>query len=638
MNGRLRDKLKKGYSMDIVTIDFETYYDKDYSLSKMTTEAYVRSHNFEVIGVGVKVNNYPTDWYSGDNPGKFLNSLDYRDKAILCHNTAFDGAILSWHFGIRPKLWLDTLSMARPFHQMTVGGSLAALATYYGLGAKGDEVVNALGKERKDFSPDELARYAEYCKNDVEITKKLFDKLAKGFPVSEIMVIDQILRMYTEPTIELDVKLLRAHLQEVLTRKRTLINDLGLSGISDEAINKMLMSNDIFAKYLKNLGIDPPTKVSPTTGKQTWAFAKTDKAMTELLEHPDERVQSVVAARLGVKSTLEETRTNALIGVATRGRLPIMLNYYGAHTGRLSGGDKLNLQNLPSRGNTSIKKALKAPEGHVLVAADSSQIEARLVAWLAGQDDLVQAFREKRDVYSEFASEVYGRTITKADKVERFVGKTCVLGLGYGMGAEKFRRTLEIGQAGVSVKIDISEAERIVRLYRSKNHKIVGLWNQCGNALTQMLQGGSGSVGALSYDNEGIILPNKFRIKYPALRQTQNGFEYINDARSYRKAIRERVINGEIEGIAWTRIYGGKVTENIVQALAALVIRDQMVAIGKQYHVVFQVHDEIIVTALDAEATVAQAALEKVMFTPPTWAPDLPVACESGFAKNYGDA
>lgn len=624
--------------MDIVTIDFETYYDKDYSLSKMTTEAYVRSHNFEVIGVGIKVNNYPTDWYSGDNPGKFLNSLDYRDKAILCHNTAFDGAILSWHFGIRPKLWLDTLSMARPFHQMTVGGSLAALATYYGLGAKGDEVVNALGKERKDFSPDELARYAEYCKNDVEITKKLFDKLSKGFPISEIMVIDQILRMYTEPTIELDVILLQTHLQEVLTRKRTLINDLGLSGISDEAINKMLMSNDIFAKYLKNLGIDPPTKVSPTTGKQTWAFAKTDKAMTELLEHPDERVQSVVAARLGVKSTLEETRTNALIGVATRGRLPIMLNYYGAHTGRLSGGDKLNLQNLPSRGNTSIKKALKAPEGYTLVSADSSQIEARLVAWLAGQDDLVQAFRENRDVYSEFASEVYGRKITKADKVERFVGKTCVLGLGYGMGAEKFRRTLEIGQAGISVKIDISEAERIVRLYRSKNHKIVGLWNQCGNALTQILQGGSGSVGALSYDNEGIVLPNKFRIKYPALRQTQNGFEYINDARSYRKAIRERVINGEIEGIAWTRIYGGKVTENIVQALAALVIRDQMVAIGKQYHVVFQVHDEIIITALDAEATVAQAALEKVMFTPPSWAPDLPVACESGFAKNYGDA
>ena len=623
--------------MDIVTIDFETYYDKEYSLSKMTTEAYVRDERFEVIGVGIKVNNYPTDWYSGDNPGKFLKSLDYKDKAILCHNTAFDGAILSWHFGIKPKLWLDTLSMARPLHQMTVGGSLAALATYYGLGQKGDEVVNALGKQRKDFTPAELARYAEYCRNDVEITKKLFDKLAKGFPANELMVIDQILRMYTEPSIELDLLLLHHHLDEVRSRKRMLIADMGLTGVSEEALTKMLMSNDIFAKYLKNLKVDPPVKTSPTTGKQTWAFSKTDKGLTDLLEHPDERVQAVVAARLGVKSTLEETRTTALMGVAKRGRLPIMLNYYGAHTGRLSGGDKLNLQNLPSRGNTTIKKALRAPDGHMLVAADSSQIEARLVAWLAGQTDLLQAFREKRDVYSEFASEVYGRPITKADKVERFVGKTCVLGLGYGMGAEKFRRTLEIGQGGVSVKIDISEAERIVRLYRTKNHKIVSLWNQCGNALTQMTQGGSGSIGVLNYDTEGIVLPNKFRIKYPALRQTTNGFEYIGDARPYRKAIRDRVTSGETDSIPWIRIYGGKVTENLVQALAALVIREQMVSIGRHYHVVFQVHDEIIILAPENKAKDAQLTLEAVMFTPPKWAQDLPVACEGGFADNYGD-
>lgn len=625
--------------MDIVTIDFETYYDRDYSLSKMTTEAYVRSPGFEIIGVGIKVNDYPTDWYSGDNPGRFLHSLDYRDKAILCHNTAFDGAILSWHFGIKPKLWLDTLSMARPTHNLTVGGSLAALATFYGLGQKGDEVVNALGKGRKDFTPDELARYAEYCKNDVEITKKLFDKLAKGFPASEIMVIDQTIRMYTEPVITLDAMLLRKHLEEVKTRKRGLLNDLGLSGISDEAINKMLMSNDIFAKYLKNLGIDPPTKVSAKTGKTSWAFSKTDKAFTDLLEHPDERVQSVVAARMGVKSTLEETRTNALIGVSGRGALPIMLNYYGAHTGRFSGGDKLNLQNLPSRGDNTIKRALKAPEGHVLVACDSSQIEARMVAWMAGQQDLVDAFAQARDVYSEFASEVYGRPITKADKVERFVGKTCVLGLGYGMGAEKFRRTLEIGQAGISVKIDINEAERIVRLYRGKNHKIVELWNKCNNALVQMMQGGSGDLGrGVTFDNQGILLPSKFRITYPALRQTSNGFEYISDARSYRKAIRDRVTTGAMDDVSWTRIYGGKVTENLIQALASIVIRNQMAAIGRQYRVVFQVHDEIIILAEQEQADAAEQALIKVMSTPPSWALDLPVACESGKAMNYGDA
>jgi DNA polymerase I-like protein with 3'-5' exonuclease and polymerase domains len=624
--------------MDIVTIDFETYYDKDYSLSKMTTESYIRDERFQVIGVGIKVNNYPTDWYSGDDVGKWLNSLDYSTKAILCHNTAFDGAILSWHYGIKPKLWLDTLSMARPLHQMTVGGSLKALATYYGLGQKGDEVLNALGKRKEHFTPAELAKYAEYCKNDVELTYELFKKLSKGFPTSELMVIDQTLRMYTEPMIELDVPLLEKHLEEVQAKKQNLINDMGLTGISDEAITKTLMSNQIFAKYLINLGIEPPMKTSLRTGKQAYAFGKTDKEFMELLEHPDERVQVAVAARLGVKSTIEETRTTNLIGVAGRGRLPIMLNYYGAHTGRFSGGDKLNLQNLPARGNTTIRRALKAINGQQLIACDSSQIEARMVAWVAGQTDLIQAFADKRDVYSEFASEVYGRKIVKTDKIERFVGKTCILGLGYGMGAEKFRRTLEIGQGGISVKIELNEAERIVRLYRQKNHKIVELWSKCGNALKGIVAGQEGNIHPLvQYNAEGIRLPNNLYVRYPALRQSSDGFSYISDARTYRKAIKDRVLNGEVEDISWTRIYGGKVTENLIQALARIVIAEQMATIGQKYKVVFQVHDEIIITAQNDVAEEAEQHLVEVMSTAPSWCADLPVACESGRANNYGD-
>jgi DNA polymerase len=626
-------------AMDIVTIDFETYYDKDYSLSKMTTEQYVRSNLFEVIGVGVKVNDYPTDWYSGDNPGKFLKSLDYSKRAILCHNTAFDGAILSWHFGISPRLWLDTLGMARPLHNVTVGGSLAKLAAYYGLGKKGDEVVAALGKRKADFTEADLAQYGEYCKNDVNMTKQLFDKLKVGFPSSELLVIDQTLRMYTDPVIELDVPLLKKHLEEVRTRKRTLMSDLGQGMGGEAAVQEMLMSNDKFAAYLKRLGVEPPTKTSLKTGKESWAFAKTDKGMTDMLEHADERVQAAVSARLGVKSTLEETRTENLIGVAGRGKLPIMLNYYGAHTGRFSGGDKLNLQNLPSRGNTTIRRALKAPPGQMLISCDSSQIEARTVAWLAGQEDLLVAFRDKRDVYSEFATEVYGRAITKADKIERFVGKTCVLGLGYGMGAEKFRRTLEIGQGGINVVIDINEAERIVRLYRQKNWKIVQFWQKCGAALKDMLYGGGNELHPkVRYDKGGIILPNGFRVQYPALRETANGFMYISDARTYQKALKDRVLTGSPpDDIAWTRIYGGKVTENIVQALAALVIREQMAAAGLHFKVAFQVHDEIIVAVPEDNALADQAKLEALMSTAPKWAPDLPVACESGMAANYGD-
>ena len=617
--------------MDIVTIDLETYYTKEYSLSKMTTEAYVRSPQFQVIGVGIKINNNPTDWYSGEGVGRFLKSLDYSNKAILCHNTVFDGAILSWHYGIKPKLWLDTLSMARPIHNISVGGSLSALATHYNLGTKGDEVVNAIGKRREDFTLEEISRYADYCVNDVELTYALFNKLKRGFPVSELLCIDQTLRMYTEPVIELDVPLLQQHLLEVQDKKSSLMQEVNCT-VQD------LMSNDKFASILQQLGVTPPRKTSLKTGKDAWAFAKTDKGMTDLLEHPDDRVQGVVTARLGVKSTIEETRTMSLIGVAQRGRLPIMLNYYGAHTGRYSGGDKMNLQNLPARGNNTIRRALKAPDGYTLISSDSSQIEARMVAWVAGQTDLLDAFAEGRDVYSEFASEVYGRTITKTDKVARFVGKTCILGLGYGMGAEKFRRTLEVGQGGISVSIELNEAERIVRLYRQKNWKIVQLWQRCGSALTGMTQGGTGNIHDLiPYDSSGITLPNKFQIKYPALRQTSNGFEYIADARTYRKYLKEPSSTDKQNEISWTRIYGGKVTENLVQALAAIVIREQMTAIGQHYHVAFQVHDEIIISTRDSDVDNAEQHLVRIMSTPPIWATDLPIACDSGKAKNYGD-
>ena len=623
--------------MRIITIDFETYYSREYSLSKMTTESYIRDPRFEVIGVGIKVDDNPPDWYSGDNVGRFLNSLDYSKDAIVAHNTVFDGAILSWVYGIKPKFWFDTLSMARPFHHSTVGGSLKALANHYNLGQKGDEVIQALGKNRKDFSPQELDRYADYCLQDVNLTYELYKKLKVRVPVSELMIIDQTIRMYTEPSIMLDRKVLEQHLYKVREDKKKLIESLALKGVSEERVKKALMSNQIFAKILETVGVEAPMKISLRTGKETYAFAKTDKEFTALLEHPNPKVQALVAARLGTKSTIEETRTENLIKVSDRGSLPILLNYYGAHTGRFSGGDKLNLQNLPRNG--AIRKAITVPEGKVLVACDSSQIEARMVAYIAGQDDLVQAFREGRDVYSEFATEVYGKRVTKADKIERFVGKTCILGLGYGMGHVKFRATLALGQGGIAVDIDENEARRIVNLYRQKNHKIVSLWHSCGHALTGMIAGSSGNIcELLPYNKDGITLPNGLKIKYHALRNTSNGFEYIADARTFRKLAQKRILTGEQQKIDWTRIYGGKVTENVVQALARIVVAEQMASIGQSYRVAFQVHDEVIITTRENDLTNARQLVEKQMSTPPSWAKDLPVACESGVGYNYGDA
>ena len=617
--------------MDIITIDFGTYYDKDYTLSKMTTESYIRDNRFEVIGVAVKINNNQTEWYSGGDVRNYLHNIDFSDKAILAHNTAFDGAILSWIYGIKPKLWLDTMSMAKPYHHATIGCSLAMLSYHYKLGSKGDEVISAKGIHREDFTPEQLDKYKDYCINDVDLTYKLFGTLKVGFPPTEIQIIDQTIRMYTEPTIELDTDVLNSHLKTIVDNKDKLIDDLGYDSPQEE-ITKSLMSNDKFASLLEWKGVEPPTKISPRTGKTAWAFAKTDQAFTNLLTHDDPHVRALVQARLGLKSTIEETRTNSLLAVASRGRLPILLHYYGAHTGRFSGGDKLNLQNLPRNG--AIRRAITPPKDHILITCDSSQIEARVTAYISGQEDLVDAFRDGRDVYSEFASEIYGRKITKADKVERFVGKTCILGLGYGMGAEKFKDTLSH-----VVDIEPNEAQRIVRLYRQKNHKIVSFWQRCGYALGGIVSRGSGQITDLiEYDTDGIKLPNGLKIRYPALRSQANGYEYINSSRSYKKVVVNRVTGNAQSTNDWTKIYGGKVTENIVQALARIIVAEQMVEIGKLYHVAFQVHDEVVVTVPASQSTHAQQHIVMCMSEPPSWAGKLPISCEIGSGSNYADA
>lgn len=613
---------------DLITVDFETYYSKTFSLSKMTTEAYIRSPDFEVIGVGVKVNDAPAEWCSGTHEEikAFLDQFDWANSKVIAHNMAFDGAILSWHFGIIPYRYIDTLSMARPVTQATVGGSLAKLAKKFCLGEKGTEVIDALGKRRTDFTSSDLAQYGNYCKNDVELTYLLYHVLEQFSTPAEMFVIDLMIRMYTDPVLELDKPLLENHLQEVLSKKKRL-----LSKVEQIAGGPELMSNQQFAEVLKKLGVEPPTKISLRTNKETYAFGKNDLAFKALLEHEDERVQAVVAARLGVKSTLEETRTESFIGIAKRGPLPIMLNYYGAHTGRASGGDKINLQNLPRGG--ALRHAIKAPEGHVIVASDSSQIEARVVAWLAGQDDLVAAFADNRDIYSEFATSVYGKTVTKADKVERFVGKTCILGLGYGMGKDKFQTTLKVGQGGVSVDIDINEADRIVRLYRTKYDKIVELWGEAQKALKAMVSGYEYTLGVgvqLRCTPDGIELPNGMWVKYHNLRM-QDG-QAVYDSR-----------------YGPTKIYGGKMVENIVQALARIVVFDQMAFIDKKFRAfdapnqgirmrtALTVHDEVVAVVPETAKDKALAFMTKVMTHAPSWAAGLPVACEADAAKAYGE-
>ena len=619
---------KEDMTTNIITIDFETYYDKEYGLKKLTTEAYIRDKRFEVIGVAVKIADQQTQWCSGTHAQikAFLSQFRIEDSYLLAHNMAFDGAILNWHFGIKPKYYLDTLSMSRPITGLTVGGSLDKLVKKFVLGEKGKEALNAIGKHGADFTPEEMQAYADYCINDVELTYTLYRVLQQYSTPKEQYIIDLMLRMFIDPVLQLREDVLEQHLVNIRTKKQTLMERIDASIGRDN-----LMSNPQFAEVLRKLGVEPPTKTSLRTGKETYAFGKTDSEFKALLEHDDPRVQAVVSARLGVKSTLEETRTESFIAIAKRGALPILLNYYGAHTGRASGGDKINLQNLPRGG--SLRKSISVPQNHALVACDSSQIEARVVAWLAGQIDLLDDFRNKIDIYSKFATEVYGRTIDKSvDKIERFVGKTCILGLGYGMGKDKFKSTLKIGQAGVSVDLPIEDAERIVKLYREKYSYVAALWKEADTALAKMTSGYEYEFGTgvkLKCIGEKIWLPNGMFIYYPNLRKTSEGFVY--DGRY-----------GPVN------IYGGKVVENVVQALARIVVFDQMAKIDQalrkldtpeyRFKVVLTVHDEVVACVPDGFAQACLKLMEDVMHTPPKWASDLPVACEGGFSYNYGDA
>ncbi len=607
--------------MDLITLDFETYYDRDYSLSKLTTEEYVRDPRFEVIGVGIKVNNEGTEWASGthDELKRYLHSFAWEKSMVLAHNTMFDGAILAWVFDVQPCIYTDTWCSARALHGVEVGGSLRALSERYEIGAKGTEVLNALGKRRADFTDEQLSLYGDYCINDVELTHKLFNIfLRKGFPKQELRMVDLTLRMFTEPCLELDIGLLEQHLEDTRERKDQLLESAGVC--KDD-----LMSNPKFAEVLQGLGVTPPTKISLTTGKETFAFAKSDEAFKALADHEDDRVQAVVAARLGTKSTLEETRTQRFIDIGKRGTLPVPVRYYAAHTGRWGGDDKINMQNLPSRGpnGKKLKRSILAPAGHTLIDADSAQIEARVLAWLAEQDDLTEAFANNEDVYKKMAARIYNVDVDDVTKDQRFVGKTTILGAGYGMGAVKFQAQLKT--FGFDMELD--EARRVINIYREANWKINLLWRNCQNMVRSMVNGDSvqiGKSGVLKVlgSERGILLPSGLTLRYDDLsgEQGERGVEYSYKTRRGR-----------------TRIYGGKVTENVCQAIARCIIGEQMLQISKRCRVVLTVHDSIVVCANDDEVEETQAYVEQCMRWIPDWAEGLPIDCESGTGKSYGD-
>jgi len=306
--------------------------------------------------------------------------------------------------------------------------------------------------------------------------------------------------------------------------------------------------------------------------------------------------------------------------------MPVPLKYYAAHTGRWGGDDKVNLQNLPSRGQNAgkLKRAIRAPEGYVIIDSDSSQIEARVLAWLAEQNDLVEAFEKGEDVYKIMASAIYNKPVEEVSKDERFVGKTTILGAGYGMGAVKFAAQLKT--LGTEVAED--ECKRIIDVYRKTYAKIPELWSaaqSCLDAIVSKKMAYLGRKDVVNLDpNEfGFLLPNKLWLRYDKLQKVRDSEGKTQYEYPTRKGT--------------TKIYGGKVIENLCQAIARCVIAEQMILITKRYKVVLTVHDAVACIAPKEEAEEAKAYVEQCMRSRPQWCVDLPLNCEAGYGESYGD-
>ena len=618
--------------MNIITLDIESYYDKDFSLSKITTEAYVRGKEFEVIGVATQVNDEPIVWVSGTYKElkAHLDSLPWDSHLLLAQNTAFDAAILNWRFGIKPVGYLDTMSMAMAIHGLEQSVSLANLAKFYGEVDKGTQVKQYIGYHRKDFSPAELADYGDYCIHDVELCHNIFKKMLPNFPKSELRVVDLTIRMFAEPVLELDESLLVGDLVTIRAEKRQSLHTMmELLGVKDEdTLKKQLMSNPKFAELLKSRGIEPPTKVSSTTGKEAYAFAKTDEEFTDLMDSDDPLVSTLVATRLANKSTIGETRTEAYVAIASRGTYPFSLKYSGAMiTHRWSGFDT-NPQNLP-RGST-LRKAIMAPAGYQLVVADLSNIELRLGMWLAGQQDAITLINQGKDLYRVFASKAFNLEyddIAK-DSNERFIAKVCCLSLIYGTGSLKLRETIRIQSKGKTT-VSANDAERLKDVYRDTNTFVVDAWREGGKVLEWIKNDESHTVyGFLPVlGSAGIIKPNGLSLPYPNLTESfgPKGNEWHYDVRRGRATMKDK-------------LYGAKVFQRVTQSLARDIMAEHTININKRYWVAGIVHDEVICLVPDAEVEEAKAFITQTMRTPPSWGVGLPLDCEVGSGQRYGNA
>lgn len=637
--------------MKICTVDLETYWSVTHSLSKMSPIAYCMHPDTEIISCAFKFDDGPTEVIFGEaDVIAYANKVDWSQYWVVGHNlSGFDAMILSWRMGIKPKLWGCTLAMARPIHAKDVGGSLAKLVEHYQLGHKDQSVLmQTKGRNLCDFTEQEIADMKRYNADDVDQCYALLRRLIKQTRRDEVKLIDMTIRMLVEPQFESNAALLEQTLFEEGERKKAMLVEaskilevydaLESADTNADAALKLLSSAAKFAAFLRSLDVPVPTKVSPRTGKEIPALAKTDEDFIALQGHDNPVVATAAAARLEAKSTILQTRIQAFLdaaGAHPQSKVPIPLKYYGADTtGRWSGWG-YNPQNLPRvnpynpRPSDALRKSLVAPPGHKVVVADLSGIELRVNHFLWKVPASVEMYQndpEKADLYKDFASKLYDVPFDDVTKEQRQVGKVAHLGLGFGAGWKTFMTVAKL-MGGVDITED--ESQDIVNRWRDAYYEITSGWRTCHAALPTILRGATGKAvdpwGMITPVPEGLKTP-KGLIRYPDLRTERNDDN------------RMEFVYGH--GRNKARIYAGKIDENIVQHLARCVIADNALTVQQitGLNPALMVHDELVYVVPEDAAVETLAAVQEVMRTPPEWWPELVTWSEGDIADTYGDA
>jgi DNA polymerase bacteriophage-type len=653
---------------NIIVLDFETAWgrspDVRLGFSTQTNEEYVRDPRFKAWGLSWKYlggDDHPV-WVTRKDLPAFFASIDWSRTAVVAQNALFDVSIMSWHYKARPAFIFDTLSMGRALRGVEVGNSLKKLAEMFNLPPKGDGLTPS--ENILDELPADVEEVlADYCCHDTWLCEQIFLRLIEGYPAKELRLIDMTLRMYTNACLELDREMLVKALTEEGEKREGLLQRLGVEETA-------LASNDKFSQVLAAMGVTPPTKISKTTGKEAFAFAKNDALFQAMLNGEREDVALLCEARLRVKSTTERTRAQRFLDISGRGPLPVPLSYYGAATGRWTAarGSAINMQNL-KRGSF-LRKAIMAPVGNQLVVGDLSQIEPRVLAWFADYEDMLDIFRSGSDAYAAFGAQMFGIPgLSKESHPDlRQSAKSALLGAGYGLGWASFASQLLVGFLGAPpVRYDKSfakkigvdaayidrfvgwdenvtklreiphtcterellihcvAAKKIIDIYRSNAHPVVSFWDMCSKLMEKSLYGGEEVVyKCVTFRKEEIVLPSGMTLKYPNLRN-----EYDKETKQHNW------VYGEA-GVKPTKLYAGKITNNIVQGTARVVMTDGMLRVDKKYPVVGTVHDELLCVVPDAEVEDAKVWVLEQMIAPPKYMPGIPLNSDVGAHRRYG--